>query len=50
MNVNCNKHIAMHPCTKLQSILGTSAFGTKFAQKTLEGVVLGQIQLENNLF
>ena len=49
INVNRNKHIAMCPCTKLQSIFGTSVFATKFAQKTLEGVVLGQTQLENNL-
>ena len=50
ISINRNKHIAMHTCTKLQSIWGTSVFGTKYAQKALDGVVLGQIQLENNLF
>ena len=31
---NCNKHIAMYPCSKFQLIWGTSDFGIKFAQET----------------
>ena len=40
----------MYACTKFQSIWKTSALGTKFAQKTLQGGLLGQTQPENNLF
>ena len=40
----------MYACTKFQSIWGTSVFETKFAQKRLQGGVLGQTQPENNLF
>ena len=29
------KHIAMHPCTKFQSIWRTSVFENRFAQKRL---------------
>ena len=30
-----NKHTAMYPCTKCQSIRKTSDFATKFAQKNM---------------
>ena len=41
------KHIAMHPCTKFQSIWRTSVFENRFAQKRLQCGVKGQTQPEN---
>ena len=40
----------MYLCIKFQSIWRTSVLGTKFAQKTLSGEILGQTQPENDLF
>ena len=39
----------MYTCTKFQSVWRTSVFETKFAQKRLQGRVLGQAQPENIL-
>ena len=40
----------MYPGTKFKSIWRTLVFAAKFAQKALKGGVVGQTQLENNLF
>ena len=45
-----NKDIAMYAFIKFQSIWKTSVLGTKFAQETLQGRLLGQMQPENNLY
>ena len=39
----------MYACTKFQLIWRASVFGTKFAQKTLSGGMVGQTRPENKM-
>ena len=36
----------MYACTEFQSIWGTSVFETKFAQKNMNGKILGKIKIK----
>ena len=43
---NRNKHVAMYPCTKFQSIWKTSNFGTKFIQKNMSDKYFEKISIK----